>query len=151
MGTVQYSIWIGAPPGLVWDAYTNLDRIPDWQTGNPRILEVSGPGDVVGTAYTVRRGPGAARTTVTQAVRPVLHASRTEAYLGLSFDLTASLLPEKGGTRLQLRADTHWPKGLGLVGRLVEFAFLNGREANRELERLKVLLEREGAKEGPPE
>jgi hypothetical protein len=68
-------------------------------------------------------------------------ASRTEAYLGLSFDLTTNFLPEKGGTRLQLQAQTHWPKGLGLVGRLVEFAFLNGREANRELERLKVLLE----------
>lgn len=145
MGTIQYSIWIGAPPDLVWDVYTNLHRIPDWQTGDPQVLEVSGLGDEVGTTYTVRRGPGAARTTVTKAVRPVLHASRTEAYLGLSFDVTANLRPEKGGTRLQLRAETHWPKGMGLVGRVVEFAFLNGREANRELERLKVLLEVEAA------
>jgi len=146
MGTVQYSIWIGAPPGLVWDVFTDLDRIPDWQTGDPRVVEISGPGYEVGTKYTVRRGPGGARTTVTRAVRPAVYASRTNAYLGLSYDLTTNFLSEKDGTRLQLLAQTHWPKGLGLVGRVVEFAFLNGREATRELERLKVLVERETAK-----
>jgi uncharacterized protein YndB with AHSA1/START domain len=148
VGTVQYSIWIGASPGLVWDVYTNLDRIPEWQTGDPRVEEVGGQGDEVGTIYTVRRGPGASRTTVTEAVRPSIHASRTSAPLGLSFDLTTNLVPENGGTRLQLRAQTHWPNGLGLVGRVVEFFFMNGSEANRELGRLKVLVERE-AEERP--
>jgi len=146
MGAVRQSIWIGAAPGLVWEIYTDLDRIPEWQTGDPRVLEVSGRGDEVGTIYTVRRGPGAARTRVTEAMRPELHRSRTNAYFGLSFDLTAKLLPEQGGTRILLQAQTHWPKGLGLLGRVVEFAFLNAHEANRELERLKVLVESEEAK-----
>jgi len=149
MGTVQYSIWIAAPQELVWDIYTNLDRIPEWQTGDPHVLEAGGRGAEVGSTYSVRRGPGTSRTTVTEAVRPSLHASRTRAYLGLSFDLTTNLIPENGGTRLQLRAQTRWPTGLELVGRLVEFVLLNGGEANRERERLKILVEREGATQGP--
>lgn len=44
MGVVQHSIWIDAAPSHVSDVYTNLDRIPQWQTGNPRVLEVSGGG-----------------------------------------------------------------------------------------------------------
>ncbi len=146
MGAVQQSIWIGAASGLVWDVYTDLDRIAEWQTGDPRVVEASGRGGEVGTTYIVRRGPGAARTTVTEAMRPELHRSRTNAYFGLSFDLTAKLLPEQDGTRILLQAQTHWPKGLGLLGRVVEFAFLNAHEANRELERLKVLVESEEAK-----
>jgi len=143
MGLVQYSIWIRARPNAVWDVYTDVGRIPQWQTGNPRVVEASGRGDEVGTTYTVRRGPGSARTLVTEAIRPSRHWSRTDANLGLSFDLTANLLPESDGTRLVLQAQTHWPKGLGVLGRVVEFALLNEREATRELQRLKVLIERD--------
>lgn len=82
-------------------------------------------------------------------MRPALHRSRTHAYFGLSFELTANLLHEQGGTRLLLQAQTHWPKGLGLFGRVAEHAFLNGREATRELERLKLLVESEAAKDSP--
>jgi len=143
MGTVEYSIWIDASPGLVWDVYTDPARIPEWQTGDPHVLDLSGRGDEVGTTYTVRRGPGAAHTTVTGAVRPKTYSSRTNAYLGLSFDLTANLVPEEGGTKIDLILQAKWPLGLRLFGRSVEFLFLNGREGRRELERLKVLLERE--------
>ena len=101
------------------------------------------------TTYIVRRGAGGARTTVTEAVRPELHRSRTKAYFGLSFELTAKLLPERSGTKILLEAQTHWPKGLGLLGQVVEFAVLNAREANRELERLRVLVESEAADESP--
>lgn len=57
--------------------------------------------------------------------------------------MTADLVAERGGTSLQLQAQTLWPMGLRLIGRLVELAFLNPREANRELKRLKVLVEGE--------
>lgn len=142
MGTIRRSIWIDAAPSLVWDIYTNLDRIPQWQTGNPRVVDVSGKGDEVGATYIVRRGPGGARTTVTEAVRPSHHGSHTDAYLGLSFDLTTDLLPENGGTRLELWAKTRWPRGLGWLGRVAELALLSERETNRELQRLKTLIEK---------
>jgi hypothetical protein len=47
---------------------------------------------------------------------------------------------------LQLQAQILWPRGLRLIGRLVELAFLNPREANREVKRLKVVVEGEAAR-----
>ena len=137
----RYSIWIAVGPELVWDVFTDLNRIPEWQTGRPVVTDASGRGDVPGTTYTVRRGHAAARTAVLEAVRPVTYRSRTDAYLGLSFDLTAALMPDQSGTRLELQAVTHWPRGMRLLGRLVEAVVLSGHEANLELKNLKLLVE----------
>ena len=71
--------------------------------------------------------------------------TRTVAYFGLKFDVDTHLLPEADGTRLRLRAETHWPRGLGLVGKLVERVILSGSEARKELANLKALIEREAA------
>ncbi len=142
MATHRYSIWIDAAPELVWEIFTNLDRIPEWQTGDPVVTDVSGKGDVAGTTYAVKRGPGVAHTMVLEAVRPSQYRSRTDAYLGLWFDTNAHLIPEKDGTRLELEAHTHWPRGMRLLGRVVESIVLSGHEAHREMELLKVLAER---------
>lgn len=142
MATHRYSIWIDASPELVWEIFTDLERIPEWQTGGPIVTNVSGRGDVAGTTYAVRRGPGVAHTTVLEAIRPSRYGSRTNAYLGLWFETIAYLVPEKDGTRLELEAHTHWPPGLRLLGRLVEAVVLSGHEAHREMERLKLLAER---------
>ena len=141
MASYRYSTWIAATPEVVWDVFTDLNRIPEWQTGRPIVSDASGRGDVPGTTYTVRRGPAAARTEVLEADRPVRYRSRTDAYLGLSFDLIATLTPDRRGTRLELQADTHWPRGLHLLGRVVEAIVLSGQEAKTELENLKMLLE----------
>jgi len=134
-------------PIRVWTVFTSLDRIPEWQTGNPKLVDVSGPGDRVGTTYGVRRGPGLARTTVVEADAPIHYASHTDAYLGLRFDVIADLVPDHGGTRLDMRAITHWPRGLGLLGRLVELVILSRREGNIELRNLKALVERGEARD----
>ncbi len=55
MGVLRYSKWIDASPISVWNVLTDLDRIPDWQTGAPRVVDRMGLGDAVGTHYTVRR------------------------------------------------------------------------------------------------
>lgn len=107
------------------------------------MSDVTGTGDQAGTAYTVRRGPGAARTTILEAEPPRRYVSRTEAYLGLRFELTSELAAEDGGCRLSITAETRWPRALKLIGRLVEFVLLNEREAQRELSNLKALVERE--------
>jgi uncharacterized protein YndB with AHSA1/START domain len=65
IGMVRYSVWIDAAPSDVWAVFTDLDRIPEWQTGVPRVAEASGPGDAVGTSYVLRWGPMASRTTIT--------------------------------------------------------------------------------------
>jgi uncharacterized protein YndB with AHSA1/START domain len=141
VASYRYSIWVDAAPERVWEVFTNLDRIPEWQTGRPVVSDASGRGDEQGTTYSVRRGPATSRTAVLEAARPSRYRSRTDAYLGLWFDMTASLIPERSGTRLDLKADTHWPRAMRLPGRLVEAVVLSGHEAHRELERLKLLVE----------
>jgi hypothetical protein len=64
----------------------------------------------------------------------------TEAYFGLQFDVRSALRPQSGGTLFELHV-AHWPRGLGLLGRLVEAAILSPREGQKELGRLKALIE----------
>lgn len=140
MGTIQYSVWIQTTPEELWSIYVDPTRIPD-QTGSPAIEEIRGAGDQPGSTYVSRRAPGAARTTVIEADKPRLLKTSTEAYFGLRFDLTSTLTRQAGGTLLQLHAETHWPRGLHLVGTLVEAAILSRREGEKELARLKRLVE----------
>ncbi|WP_156642204.1 hypothetical protein [Arthrobacter sp. B6] len=49
---------------------------------------------------------------------------------------------------MQLLAKTHWPRGLGLVGKLIKRAILSGSEARKELTNLKTLVEEEAG--NPP-
>jgi uncharacterized protein YndB with AHSA1/START domain len=140
MGVLRYSIWVDAAREAVWSAWTDLDLIPRWQTGSPRVADVTGDGGV-GTSYSVHRGPTSARTTITIAEAPYRYVSRTSALLGLRFDLEARLTPERGGTSLALEARTEWPRGLRWFGRVVEAFVLSPREAERELANLKAIIE----------
>lgn len=141
MGAIQYSVWIQTTPEELWGIYVDPTRIPEWQTGSPVIEEICGAGDQPGSTYVSRRAPGAARTTVIEADNPRLLKTSTEAYFGLRFDLTSTFTREAGGTLLQLHAETHWPRGLHLFGRLVEAAILSRRQSEKELARLKRLVE----------
>jgi len=143
MGVLEYSVLISARPEHVWPGYTDPLRIPEWQTGSPVILDVHGTGDTPGSTYVSRRRPGSARTRVLEAEQPRRLVTRTEVSLGLRFDVISWLEAEADDTRQSLRAETRWPRGLGLLGRLVERAILNPREAERELTNLKALVEGE--------
>jgi UDP:flavonoid glycosyltransferase YjiC (YdhE family)/uncharacterized protein YndB with AHSA1/START domain len=142
-GKIHHSVWIRAEPEDVWRIYVDPSRIPEWQTGSPVIQNVTGPGDKPGTSYTSRRSPGVARTTVIDAEPPRRLVTRTAAYAGLRLDLTSHLKPEREGTRLDLHAETHWPRGLRLLGKVVELAILSRTEGRKELDNLKALIERE--------
>ncbi|MCU1519338.1 MAG: hypothetical protein JWQ75_4059 [Pseudarthrobacter sp.] len=143
MGALEYSVWINARPEDVWRTYCDPSRLSEWQTGSPVIADIQGSGDQPGSTYTSARGPGTARTTVLTADPPRRIVTMTAAYFGLKFDVDTHLVPEADGTLLRLRAETHWPRGLGLVGKVVERAILGGSEAGRELANLKALVERE--------
>ena len=143
MATHRRSVWIHAAPDQVWGVFTDLDRIPEWQTGGPVVTEATGRGDAAGTTYSVRRGRAVAHTTILECVRPYRYRSKTDAYLGMWFELVAYLIPDRDGTRVELEAQTHWPMGMRHVGRLVEAVVLSGHEARRELNQLKLLVERD--------
>ena len=143
MGILEHSVWIKARPEDVWKAYVDPGRLPEWQTGSPVIADVHGMAGQTGSTYASSRRPGTARTAVLSAEPPRRIVTRTVAYFGLKFDVDTRLEPEGNGTTLRLRAETHWPRGLGLPGRLVERAVLSGSEARKELANLKALIERE--------
>ncbi len=145
MGVLEYSVWIEAAPEQVWHTYVDPLRLPDWQTGRPTILDVQGAPGEPGSTYVSKRGRLSARTTVLTADFPRELVTSTDAYLGLSFEVTSRLGVRSGGTDLQLRVVTHWPRGLGPVVKIVELAILNAREARKELAHLKTLVEREAS------
>lgn len=84
-----------------------------------------------------------ARTTVLEADRPRRQVTRTSASLGLRFDTISTLEAHLDGTWLSIQVDTTWPRGLRLLGSLVELVMLNSSEAANELANLKRLVERE--------
>lgn len=146
-GEPDHSVWIRATPDQVWDVYTDPRRIPEWQTGSPVIEDVRG-GAEPGSSYVSRRGRLAARTVVLAVDPPRRYVSRTDASLGLRFTVESTLDAVGGGTRLGLGVETEWPRGLRLLGRVVELAILSRREAEKELTRLKALVE-SGGREPP--
>ena len=134
---------IRAKPKNVWAIYVDPRRIPEWQTGSPVIEDMNGVGGAVGSSYVSRRSPGTARTTVKEADPPHRLVTTTDAYFGLRLQVESRLEPTAEGTRLELLAETHWPRGLRLLGRLVELIILSDREARKELANFKALVERE--------
>ncbi len=141
MSVVEQSVWVRSDPEQVWRVYADPSRVPDWQTGRPVILDLHGHWEEAGSSYVSKRGPLSARTTVLVADPPRRLVTRTDAYVGLRFDVASSLIPDGDGTRLDLHIETRWPRGLGLLGRLVELAVLNPREMHKELRNLKLLVE----------
>lgn len=142
MGEHVYSIWIGATPTQVWDVYADPRRIPDWQTGKPVIDEVHGDPGEPGATYTSRRGRLVARTSVVAATAPAHLETETDAYLGMQLRVTSRLTARAGGTDVQLTAATQWPRGRKLVGNLVDRVVLSPREAEKELNSLRTIVER---------
>ena len=138
-----HRVWIRARPDEVWRVYVDPSRIPEWQTGSPSIQDVRGAEDDPYRTYVSRRGRLVARTTVLEADRPRRQVTRTSASLGLRFDTISTLEAHPDGTWLSIQVDTTWPRGLRLLGSLVELVMLNSSEAAKELANLKRLVERE--------
>lgn len=141
MGIAEYSIFIHAVPEVVWRIYADPSRIPQWQTGSPSIEDINGGPGEPGASYVSKRGPLSARTTVIESDPPRRLLTKTDAYLGLRFDVESRLVPSGDGTHLILRAETWWPRSLRLVGQVIELAILSSREATKELRNLKTLIE----------
>lgn len=145
MGALEYSVWIEATPEQVWLVYADPLRIPEWQTGKPVVEDIQGLGGEPGSTYVSKRGPFSARTTVVSADAPHELVTRTDAYLGLTIEVTSRLIERPDGTHLRLSAATHWRRRLGPVSRLVELAILGPGEARKELANLKALVEGQAA------
>jgi uncharacterized protein YndB with AHSA1/START domain len=141
LGNSSYSVWIAAPPERVYDLFTDLDRVGEWQEGRPKIIDRSGQPSRAGSTYTTRRGPSAARSDVIVAERPTEHVVQIHGAIGLRAVITSRFVPENSGTRMTVDLDARW--GRPMLGRVLDKAIFNPRTARRELSTLKEIAERE--------
>lgn len=142
MGSYSYAIWIAAPPESVYDLATDLDRVGEWQEGNPTITDRSGDPRRAGSTYTTRRGrAGAGRSRVILSERPTTHVVQIEGAMGLRAEITSRFVGERDGTRMTIELHARWSSPL--VGRVIEKAIFNPRIARRELATLEEIAERE--------
>jgi hypothetical protein len=141
MGSYSYAVWIEAPPQRAYDLYTDLDRIGEWQEGNPRITDISGDPGRAGSTYISRRGRFGSRFELMTAERPASQVVEFDGPMGLRAEMSSQFAPEEGGTKLAISLIARWR--FPLIGRILELAIFNPRIAKRELGRLKALAERE--------
>ena len=73
-----FTIGIAAPVDVVFDLWTNLERMREWTGGVTKVTGPTGPMDRVGTRYSVWFGGMESRTEVIDAERPKRFGTRRE-------------------------------------------------------------------------
>jgi uncharacterized protein YndB with AHSA1/START domain len=76
MGRYTYTVEIDAPRELVFDLWTDLDRMTTWVGGVSRVSPPTGPMDQPGTRYTVYFGRAGSETEILEVERPRLFMTR---------------------------------------------------------------------------
>jgi uncharacterized protein YndB with AHSA1/START domain len=120
VGRYRFTQEIAAPPEVVFDLWTDLDRLHEWTGGVTRVTDVSGPLDRAGASYTVWFGRMASPTIVLAAERPRTFATRFGNRL-LRGESRATLEPSGTGTRLTQEFVTE-----GLIPAIVARLFATG-------------------------
>ena len=116
----SFTIDIAAPPEVVFDLWTNLDRVHEWIRGLTGVEDRTGPVDVVGSSYTVRFGPVKSPTVVIEAERPRRFATRFGNWY-LRGRNRATFEPIDRGTRLTQVFETE-----GLVPAITSWIWSRG-------------------------
>lgn len=144
MGQHTNSQHVNAPPEVVFDLWTNLERQREWVGGVTDVVDVTGPVDAAGTTYTVMFGRTRSPTQVLEAERPRRFAVHFGSWI-LRGRNTATFESEDGGTLLTVRLDTEglfpaitsWIFSLGswrgsFRGELAHFARIAEAESRRD-------------------
>lgn len=111
---------VDAPVELVFDLWTNLDRMHEWIEGVTKVADVTGPIDAVGTRYTVWIGGFRSATEVIEAERPRRFATRFGNWLLRGANRT-TFEPEDEGTRLTQTFETE-----GIISGVTAWVFGHG-------------------------
>jgi uncharacterized protein YndB with AHSA1/START domain len=91
----QSEIEIAAPPELVWEVLTTIERWPDW---NPAVKKVSMRGGLTeGTIFRWKAGPGTISSTI-QRVEPPRLIAWTGQTFGIKANHVYTLEPRDGKT-----------------------------------------------------
>ena len=133
---------VEAPVDVVFDLWTDLDRMREWVGGVTKVTDVSGPRSVTGTRYTVWFGGMRSPTEVVDAERPVRLTTSFGNFLLRGRNI-ATFQPDGLGTLLTQTFETE-----GVVPAIMARLFATGsyRGSFRgELDAFAALAEREPA------
>lgn len=81
MAEYRFELRINATPERVFEAWIDLDRMPEWVEGVTRVDAASGPVDRPGTTYDVWFGRMRSSSEVIEVDRPRLFRSRASSRL----------------------------------------------------------------------
>jgi uncharacterized protein YndB with AHSA1/START domain len=147
MAHITRSIEINRPPQEVFDALTDLRRLPSWSTIVVETRNVSkGPlqqGDTFQQTVRVAGIHLESDWRVTKLDRPHQLAYEATAVGGGRLVMTQTVTAVTEGSRLEIDVDYQLPGGI--LGDLLDQAYVerrNEREAEHSLHNLKDLLER---------
>jgi uncharacterized protein YndB with AHSA1/START domain len=138
VGRYELTTVVAAPPDLVFDAWTDLDRMHEWVGGVTGVTDRVGAIDEVGARYTVRFGRMSSPTTVIEVERPVRFRTRF-GNLILKGESKATFTPEGDGTRIRQVIETR-----GFVSAVFGRLFATGSYEGSfrgELEKFRRLVE----------
>lgn len=139
MAEYRFSILVHATPQRVFDAFTDLDRMPEWVGGVTRVTDRSGPIDRPGTRYTVWFGRMRSSTEILEVERPRQFRTRF-GNLILKGESDVTFEPEGDGTRL-----TQVFRTRGIVAGIFARLFASGSYVGSfrgELEAFRRMVER---------
>ena len=146
MTRVERSIEIDRSPEEVFEALTDLDRLPQWATILVETRKAPGrpieTGDSFEQTIRVAGVPLESRWRVGHIQRPTVVEYEAEGVMGGRLRMIQRVSPVGGGSRVELEVDYELPGSF--VGELLDQAFVerrNEREAGSSLQNLKDLLE----------
>jgi uncharacterized protein YndB with AHSA1/START domain len=135
---------VAAPIDVVFDLWTNLDRMTEWVGGVTKVTDVTGPIDRVGTRYVTWFGRMKSPTEVIEAERSRLFATRFGNAILRGTNRTV-LEPDGDGTRITETFQT-----VGIISAISARIFAAGSYPGSfkgELEAFARLAEAEAARQ----
>jgi uncharacterized protein YndB with AHSA1/START domain len=139
VGTHRFTVDMAAPPAVVFDLYTNLERIHEWTGGVTGVSDLSGSLDRAGTTYVVHFGRMRSPTRVLEVERP-RHFVTSFGNGVLRGESDAKFEPDGAGTRMSHEIRTRGPVA-GLMARIFAIGSYRGsfRGELREFKRIAEL------------
>lgn len=142
MATYRFTVEAKASPEVVFDVWTDLDRMHEWVGGVTRVTGVTGPVEVTGTRYTVWFGRMESPTEVVAAERPRHFRTRFGNWL-LRGETDTIFEAVDGGTRITETFHT-----IGVIPAIAAWVFSRGSYRGSfegELREFARLAERDAA------
>jgi len=97
VASYRFTAHAKAPPELVFNLWTNLERMAEWVGGVTRVTDISGPVDRAGTTYVTHFGRMRSPTQVLEVDRPRRFVTRFGNWL-LRGENATSFEPDRDGT-----------------------------------------------------